>query len=97
MWRRGTAECVSRDQPTVVIAATHLEQLLELADDVCGSTLLFTTPYVRGSLDDIAQLVGQVILTPHSSAIDSNTRPNRRRWDWEHREDHPFWTSVLIR
>jgi hypothetical protein len=68
-----------------------------LANDMRGSTLLLTPPYMCGCLDDLAQFVRQVIFATHSTTVNCYTWTDRRRRNGHNGENHPLRTSVLIR
>lgn len=53
----------------VCLRNTCLEQMFMLTNEVRGSTLLLTPPYMCGCLDDLAQFVRQVIFATHSTTV----------------------------
>jgi hypothetical protein len=57
---------------------------------------LLASSDIRRSLDDIAQLVCQVILTSHRATINGNAGAHRRRRDGHDHQDHPFRTRILF-
>jgi hypothetical protein len=61
---------------------THLEKLLILGHNVSRGALLLALPYVGRRLDNLTELVGEIVLASHRTAVYCNTWPNRRRGDW---------------
>jgi hypothetical protein len=78
------------------VTQVYLEQLLELGDDVRWGTFLLATTNVGRRLDDVAKLVGQVVLAAHRPAVDSNTRTNWWRRNRHVGEDHPLGPRVFL-
>jgi len=62
-----------RDACNVVVHVgrdVELQQLLEVGDDVRGCAFLLRPPHVRARLEDVAQLIRQVVLGAHRTAVD---------------------------
>ena len=66
-----------------------LEELLKLVDDVRGRAFLFKLAERRVGANDLGELVRQVVLAAHRTAVDRDRRAHGRRRHRQDGQDHP--------
>jgi len=75
---------------------THLEKLLVLRHNMSRGALLLALPYIGRSLDDLTELVGEIVLASHRTAVYCDTWPDRGGWDRKNGQNHPLRTGIFV-
>jgi len=74
----------------------NLKELFIFCHNVGGRTFLFALAYIGGGLYDLTELVSEIVLASHGTAVDRNTGPNWGRGYGKNSQNHPFRTSVFV-
>ena len=72
-----------------------LQQLPQVLNDELGCTGVTVFSQALVDAQHVDELVGQVVFRP-VAAVQGDGRANGDGWDWEHLENDPLWTVLLV-
>jgi hypothetical protein len=80
-----------------IINHTHLKELLVLCHNMSWGPFLLALSYVGGGFDNLTELISEIVLASHRTAVHCDARSNWGRGDGQDGQNHPLWTSIFVR